>query len=478
MSSGGSPRRRPGRAGAHVCRGLAVGLALAACSEPHRAQAPNPNSGATPVAAFVNVAVVPMDAERVLEGQTVVVRDGRIVAVGPAASAQVPAGATLIDAAGKYLIPGLADMHAHFVQGAGDITDGAGQQLALFLANGVTTARGLVAPPGYLAVRRRVVSGELVGPTLFVAAPSLNGKSVKSAEQAKQAVAGAKAAGYDVLKTHGGLGRGVYDSVVAAARRAGLPLVGHVTPDIPLAHALEVGQQVEHLDGYLLAAVREGAAVPPFYQIVVDPHVLAQVDEGKLPALARATREAGVWNGPTLALFETIVSDETPEALAGRPEMRYVPAGARSAWAAQKQQFLASNPPLAGRERFIQLRRELTKALASEGAKLLVGSDSPQAFMVPGFAVHREMAAFVAAGLTPYQALEAATRNPAEFMGRLADAGTVAVGRRADLVLLDANPLADIGNAGRIAGVMVGGRWMRREEIARMLEAVAVAVGG
>jgi imidazolonepropionase-like amidohydrolase len=425
----------------------------------------------TPVA-FVDVNVIPMDQERVLENQTVVVSGGRITALGPSSTVRPPADAMVVDGRGKYLLPGFADMHGHLQAGAGTLDDPAGQQLALTLAHGVTVFRSMAGSPTGVALRERVRAGEVLGPELVIYSPSLNVNSVRSPAHAAALVEAHRQAGVDGLKTHGGFDAETYDSIVAAARRARLPLAGHVTQGYGLMRAVDAGQQIEHLDGFLHAMLPAGYNGPQFDQLVADPAVLAQLDTTRIPTLARLMAERGIWNGPTLALFETILSDSTTADLLARPNMRYVPQNARVQWATQRAQIQAQAGSVGGRATFIQIRNRIVRALHGAGAHLLVGSDSPQFFVVPGDAVHREMAAFVNAGVPPYAALEAATKAPAEFLGR-ADLGTVAVGKSANLVLLDANPLQDIDRTRRIAGVMVQGRWLDAEQVRATLAAVA-----
>ena len=425
----------------------------------------------TPVA-FVNVNVIPMDRERVLENQTVVVSGGRIAAVGPASTVEVPAGAAVVQAAGRYLLPGFADMHGHLQGGAGTIDDAAGQQLALTLAHGVTTFRSMAGAPTGTVLRERVRAGELLGPELVIFSASLNGNSVQSPAHGVTLVESHRQAGVDGLKTHGGFSAEVYDSIVAAARRASLRLAGHVTPEYGLARAVEAGQQIEHLDGFLHALLPAGYAGPLFGQLIADPTVLAQLDTARIPALARTMAERGIWNGPTLALFETIVSDSTTAQLAGRTNMRFVSPNARNQWVNQRTQLQAQTGTSEGRAAFVRVRNRIVQALHAAGARLLVGSDSPQLFMVPGDAVHREMAAFVRAGVPAYAAIEAATRAPADYLGR-SDFGTVAVGKTANLVLLAGNPLQDIDWTRGIEGVMVQGRWLDRPRLQAILDTIA-----
>jgi imidazolonepropionase-like amidohydrolase len=428
------------------------------------------------VIAFVGVSVVPLDKERVVENQTVVVRDGRIVEIGPTGKTKVPAGATQVDGRGKFLMPGLADMHAHLFPGDGTANDLAAQQLILYLANGVTTVRNMIGAPAHVALRDRVKEGKVLGPTIITAGPPLTGKDAVSPEVAERIVVSQKQAGYDLLKVHEGLKPEVYEAIAAAARKSGIPFAGHVTASVGLNRALAARQaSIEHLDGYLQALVPENSPVPPPPSQVVLGPVLEQIDERRLPALARATREAGVYNTPTLALFKIVVSPDDPSEFSKWPELRYVPAKMREGFAKQKGGINAGGIPEVERKRYLELRDHTVKALYDAGAKLLVGPDSPQLFLVPGFGTHREMAALAEAGLTPYAVLQAATRNAAEYLGTSSEVGTVDVGKRADLVLLDANPLQSVANTSRIAGVLVRGRWLPKSEIDKMLDEIAVA---
>lgn len=432
-----------------------------------------PQTPSQPIA-FVNVNVVPFDRERILEDQTVIVLDGRIAQIGPAASVKVPAGALKIDGRGKYLMPGLADMHVHLAP----VADLAGQQLQLFLANGVTTVRNMIGKPEHLQLRDRVAKGELPGPTIYTAGPPMLGNTVPTPEAAEQAVVEQKKAGYDLIKVHEGLSPETYEAIVATAKRERIPFAGHVTATVGLTRALEAKQtSIEHLDGYLQAMVADNSPVKPGpSQLVLGP-VLEHIDESKIPTLAAATRKAGVWNDPTLTLFKLIVSDAKAEDLSQWPELQYVPAKMREAFTRQKQSTSDIPAPSSERQRYIELRNKMLIALHAAGAKLLVGPDSPQFFLVPGFATHRELQSFVDAGLKPYDAIEAATRNPGEYFAEVMnikrDFGTVETGMRADLLLLDANPLESVANLSKRAGVMVRGRWLPESELRKMLENIA-----
>jgi imidazolonepropionase-like amidohydrolase len=437
------------------------------------------------VTAFVDVNIVPMDRERVLERQTVVVRDGRIVALGPVASTQVPADAMRVDARGKYLMPGLAEMHAHVIGGQNPNHEQLNRDvLFLYVANGITSIRAMLGQPNQIPLREQLRRGEILGPTMYVSAPSLNGNSAPDPDTAAKLVRAHKAAGYDFLKIHPGLSRSVYDAIVRTSNDVGLTWAGHVPAAVGLRHALASRQAtVDHLDGMLEAAtpdsIQSRLATPgavSFAQFV------AAVDPAKFASVANEMKAAGTWSVPTMLVWENLYSQaETPEQMAQRAELKYASRQQVAGWITQKRNMLQQqqNAGLTAdvAARYITLRRQALKALADADAPLLMGTDSPQLFMVPGFALHRELGIVSASGLTPFQIYASGSRNVARYVaGHLKQDGrfgTIAVGNRADLVLLDANPLQSVENLTRRAGVMVNGRWVSPEEIDRGLSALA-----
>jgi imidazolonepropionase-like amidohydrolase len=436
--------------------------------------APAPDS----VVAFVGVTVIPMDRERTLPNTTVVIQGDRIVSMAPASEAEVPAGALKVSAQGKFLIPGLAEMHAHIPGGQAPDTV-VERTLFLYVAGGATTIRGMLGHPRHLELRARAARGEIISPTIYTSGPSFNGNSVPTPQSALSMVAEQKKSGYDFLKIHPGITREVFDTLAAAAERSGMQLAGHVPLEVGLHRALEARYaSIDHLDGYIEAMVRPGAPVKPEESEFFGLNLGEYLDQSRIPALVEATRNAGVWNIPTQTLMENLAPTVSAKSLARRPEMRYIPVSTVFQWAAAKGSILESTG--ASREsarRTLETRRKLIRALRAGGAGLLLGSDAPQIYNVPGFSIHRELELLVAAGLTPYQALETGTRNVARFFGTSDQSGTIAVGKRADLILLESNPLADIRNTTRRAGVMLRGRWISQAEIQNRLAAIAKSVG-
>jgi imidazolonepropionase-like amidohydrolase len=367
-------------------------------------------------------------------------------------------------------------MHAHIPspqQGEATIE----RTLFLYVSNGVTTIRGMLGHPRHLELRAQAERNEILSPRIYTSGPSFNGNSAPTPDVAVRMVEEQHAAGYHLLKLHPGLSRPVFDAIVATARRVGIPFAGHVSGDVGLDAALAAGYaSIDHLDGYIEALAGLGGGFSPQEGGWFGLGFLDRVDLAGIPELAAATRAAGVWNVPTQSLMEHLLADDDPETLARRPEMRYMPAATVAQWAERTRAMRAGPAASAERvERYIDARRRLILALHQAGAGLALGSDAPQIWNVPGFAIHHELRMLVEAGLSPYEALATGTRNAAVYFGT-EDWGTIAPGRAADLILLEANPLTDIGNAARQAGVMVRGRWLPAAEIAARLDAVAAAV--
>ncbi len=442
--------------------------------------------------AITNVHVISMAGDSVVRDATVLVRDGRIAAIGR--DVEVPANVRRLDGRGRYLIPGLADMHTHLYADEALPDSVAPAELGVMLANGVTTARLMIGAPHHFRLRDAVAAGRIVGPKLWVASPQLagrefhNGIVVTTPDDARTAVNQVADAGYDFVKLTLFITPAVYDAIVDEAAKRRIRVVGHVEPEIGVARALEAGQQIEHLDGYFEAVL---AAAAPMRTSLTQQRVfdttswasLDHMDDEKIARIAGATARAGVWSSPTLNVFNKAFADRESDAeIRGRPDWRFLPPAVRTGYMRARERYWSdanlAHRTEARRRRYVEVRNRLVKAIADSGGRLLTGSDTPEWFHAYGWGLHRELQAFVAAGLTPFQSLAAATRNAAEFLGQSAEWGTIEPGKRADLVLLDANPLEDIRHTMGIAGVMVGGRWLDRAELDRLIEVGSAAIDG
>jgi len=416
--------------------------------------------------AFTNVTVIPMDRERALADHTVVVRGDRIVALGPSREVQVPAESTRVDGRGKFLMPGMAEMHAHIPGGNATEAD-MHRTLALFAANGITTIRGMLGEPRHLPLRAAVAKGDVVGPTIYTSGVSFSGNTAKSADVAVKMVQEQKAAGYDLLKVHPGVPRDVFDAMAAEANRLRITFSGHVPADVGLERALTAKfRSIDHIDGYFEYAVKPGAPVDVKNPGFFGANFAAHLDPARMAKAVADTKRAGVWIVPTQGLLETFMSMATAEELSKGPGVEYMPPQMVAAWAKQRQSFM-SQPGFNAQnnERFLQERRRLLKALHDAGVDIILGSDAVQTFSVPGFSIVNEMGAMARSGMTPYQVYVTGSRNVARFFNRDSDVGTVAVGKIADLVLVDADPLARVDNFARQTGTMLRGRWYPRADL-------------
>lgn len=418
--------------------------------------------------AFVNVNVIPMTTEVVVSGQTVIVADGVIVAIGDVDSLPVPKDALVVDGTDRFLMPGLAEMHAH-VPDTG--TESLDRVLSLFVANGVTTIRGMLGRPSHLDLRQQLFDGKQFGPRLITSGPSMNGRSVSGPADGARKVRAQHAAGYDFIKIHPGLSADEYAAIALTANELGMPFAGHVPVAVGVGNALEAGMAtIDHLDGYVVALMPANVDQSGGYGGFFDVLLANQVIDAQIAEIAEQTAAAGTWNVPTESLIEHLVGGVSVAELRNRPEMRYMPRSTVQQWVRAKENQLNERGFDAEiGARAIEIRRRIILALHQSGAGLLLGSDAPQVFNVPGFSLHHELKFVVAAGLTPFEALQTGTINAAEFLGT--NTGTVAVGREADLVLLDANPLADIANSRRVHGVMVRGAWYSSVELGQRLQA-------
>jgi imidazolonepropionase-like amidohydrolase len=428
--------------------------------------------------AIVDATVLPMTANAtVLTNHTVIVRDKRISAVGPAAKTPVPPDALRIDGRGKFLTPGLADMHVHLEYfDQPDI-------LGLFVANGVTTIRNMDGRPYLLEWKKKAAAGELTIPRIYTAGPLLDGNPpvrpdntvVTSMAEAREQVEQQAAAGYDFIKVYSALSSEVFREILAAASSKKIPVAGHVPRAIGIDAALASGlRSIEHLADYASAIE---ADTSPFKGKGhwSKRYLSAPIDSERLATLAEKHAKAGTWSVPTLIqpLRELLRADEIKNRLAS-DEVHYIPASGRNQWQEMATRIASrmDSEDWALVADAARNRGQVVKAFHNGGVAIASGTDTPNLFVVPGFSLHDELGLLVEAGLSPADALAASTREAARLVSST-DWGTIAAGRSADLVLLQGNPLDAIANTRRIEGVMLGGRWVSGEDRRAILEAIA-----
>ncbi len=462
-------RGSPGRP---VARALAALLLLALSAVPATAQT-------TPVA-FTHVNLLRMDRERILEDHTVVVRDGVIQAWGPSERVEVPGTASVIDGKGLFLMPALGDMYVH-LPGAGATGQEVEDFLFLCLANNVTVVRGMHGVPAHLQMKRRVATGALTGPTIYVGSPTLEGSSLTDSATAVPTAINRmlayRSAGYDFLQTGRSIPPIPWDSLAEEAHSRGYTFGGLIPDSVGLRYALGTGiSTVDHLDGYLEWIVPEDLRHRMDEGERVPLRTLLEAAEGRrMRAMAAHTRSSDTWVVPTLHLWETTYRPLDVDSLLALPRMAYVPSSTREYWRRQKEAAPTLDPETA--ELLVEVRRQLVRAITMSGAGVLAGSGAPRLFNVPGFALRDELASLEAANLTPYEVLVIATRSVAAYAARelreRGNFGIVAEGNRADLILLRANPFRELEALWDQEGVMVRGHWLSRETIEEGLAEIA-----
>jgi imidazolonepropionase-like amidohydrolase len=445
--------------------------------------APAGSSRQLPPVAISHVTVIDVTGAAPSSDMTVVVTGNRITGVGKTGRVQLPKAARLVDARGKFLIPGLWDMHVHtFNNSSRPGTDNSDWYFPLLIANGVTGLRDMWTDPEDIrltrAWRQEIDSGTLVGPRFAVSSsvvdgvPTLlkNAIGVSTPDEARRAVRTLKDAGAGFIKVYWNLSPEAYHAVADEAKRLGIPFAGHVPFSMSAADVSDAGQRsIEHLTGVPETCSSRDAELRKVRDWTPElaEEMWRTYDENKCRALFARFARNGTWHTPTLVLRRAL-GFRTDEGLRSDSRLRYVPAGVAQDWLRPLPDEDAPLDPKVRAERFRRLIA-IVAGMHRAGVPLLAGSDIGNPFVFPGFSLHDELELFVQAGLTPLEALQAATLNPARYLGLTGSLATIEEGKLADLVLLDANPLEDIGHTRRIAAVVTNGRYLPRDVLETML---------
>lgn len=445
---------------------LTIASLLIISAEARRESPPPPQ----PVA-IEHVSVIAMiEGGTTLRDQTVIIRDGRIVSLnGP-----VPPGAQRIDGRGKFLIPGLMDMHVHIPSDdySPDYRGDASQPplidfdtqdtMTPYVANGVTQIMNMDARSANIGQRNAIEQGKIIGPHMALAAlidgKRQDGRVALMPADGRQAVRDAKAEGYGFIKLYWRLDVETFKAICDEARKQGMKVLGHI-PD-----AFQGKLEQAFVPGFDMVAHAE--------EFSKHSKTFAEADAVRFAELAKRN---GTSLTGTLTTMRWISSQvRSLDELKALPTLKYVHPAVLTTWI-EGNSYVEMNSPkmISYFERMVEFHRRLVRAFKEAGVPVVAGTDALNPGCVPGFALHDELAMLVEAGLTNEEALAAATRVPANWLGVANDRGTIETGKRADLVLLDADPLADIGNTRRISGVMLSGRWFSRATLEEMLSDLA-----
>lgn len=449
--------------------GAALGLLLAgavACTRtsdlsapPASVSVPDEDSPPTATIALVDVNVVTMSGPTPLQHQTIIVRDGRVATLAPVARVTVPTNAFRIDGAGRlYVLPGLTDMHVHMFDR---------DEMILYLANGITTVRNMHGIMRHLAWRDSIARGELLGPRIYTSGPIIDGDPptrstnvvIRTPDEVRRVVDEQIDAGFDFIKIYDNVPLDLYRVLTAEARARGKIVVGHLPTPVGIDGIMEPNGQhgVEHAEELL-----------PFF------------DDGRsdagLATTARRFAQADIWLDATIDVYASaLAQSQNWTALKARPEMAYVNPETSRTWGWEETARSRTGP--GATQRFQRTTTFMTQRLIPEfragGVHLLAGSDAPIPALIPGFALLDELDLLRSAHLTPFEVLQTATTNPATFLGQAADLGPLTAGRLADLLVVDTNPLENLGALRRRRGVIVRGRWLSQVGLQRRLDSLA-----
>ena len=437
---------------------------------------------------ITNVTIIDVTGGAVAPDMTVVITGDRITEIGPAKNVSAPKDAQVLSGAGKYLIPGLWDMHVHWY-----LKD----YLPLFLANGVTGIRQMWGMPMHHQWRKEQQSGTLAGPRMVIASPIVDGPnaiwqgsvSVATEAQARDAVNKARQDGADFIKIYTRLTRDAFFAIADETRRLGIPFAGHVPQAVTVAEASDAGQKsIEHLTGILMACSsredelrKELASAasanpsqfssPRFRQL--NRATLDTFSEEKATALFERLKRNQTWQCPTLTVLRSTTSLADPT-FTNDPRLKYMPSSVRTQWDPTKD-FRFKNRTEEDNQISRMLFRkqmDIIRPMRRAGVEFIAGTDVLNPYCFPGFSLHDELALLVEAGLTPLEALQAATINAARYQSKEKELGSVEKDKLADLVLLDANPLEKIANTQKINAVVMNGKLINRAEIERMLQRI------
>lgn len=428
--------------------------------------------------ALVHATVVDVSGGSPMHDAAVVIEGGRIVAVGPTRTVRIPKGTRIIDASGKFVIPGLWDMHTHlFSNEAHPGTDLSIWAFPLYVANGVTGVRDMWTDPQDIIVARRWNEqrgdGTLLAPRIEWSSQIVDGAPptwkrstvVETPDEARRLVRELKAGGAGFIKVYGNLKRDVFLAIADESKQAGIPFAGHIPFAVDAFEASDSGMKsVEHLLGIPETCspradeLRRTPRTPQLTAMMWDTF-----DERICASLFLRFAKNGTWQVPTLIVRQAVAGEPT---VATNPALRYVPASEREAWLSGGRGSARVDVER-GRARFSRLLR-IVGDMHRAGVGILAGTDVGNPFMVPGFSLHDELALMVDAGLTPLEALQTATRNVGAYLGRR-DVGSVTTGSVADLVVLNGDPTADVHNTRKIAAVILNGRYLDRGTLDRLL---------
>lgn len=422
-----------------------------------------------------NIHLITLNNEDVIENQAIHVKDGKIHDIY--AMSGLSSGLKSIDQIdgnGAFAFPGLAEMHSHIpITETGDFSY-VQDVMWLYLANGILNVRGMIGHVSHLELKRKIDTGEIIAPRIFAAGQSLNGTSVESPEMGEKMAREQKASGFDHLKLHPGLDMPRFLAIANTAKEVGIKFGGHVSLDVGLENSLKHGyRSIEHMDGYIEALIADKSRLDPQVAGPFSMLLVKEADMTKLPAMVQLTLDTKAWIAPTLTLFERFFGYIPADEFRLEEDMKYMPGIQVQQWVNQKK--LLENQGVLKEENvrpYLEFRQKLLKTLYDAGVPILLSSDSPQVFNVPGFSIHNEIKSMYESGLSRLDILRSGSRNVAIYFEQEGEFGEISKGSAADFVLLSGNPLMDLNELKNIQGLMLRGNWINQEKLKAELKRI------
>ena len=421
-----------------------------------------------------NVHVISMQNDKVLKDQFIHIKGDKIVGVFPKKDLGKFEKVEKIDGKGAYAFPGLAEMHSHIpITETGDFSY-MQDVMWLYLANGILNVRGMIGHDSHLELKKKIATGEITGPRIFAAGQSLNGNSVADPESGAKMVRDQKAAGFDHLKLHPGLDMPKFLAIANTAKEVDIKFGGHISLDVGLVNSLNNGyRSVEHMDGYIEALVEDKSKLDPQVAGSFSMLALKYADMSKIPDLVKLSVEKKAWIAPTLTLFERFFGYIPADEFRLESDMKYMPGLQVQQWVNQKK--LLENQGMLKEENvkpYLEFRKTMLMALHRGGVPMVMASDSPQVFNVPGFSIHNEISAMQDAGMNPYEILKTGSVNVSKYFEREGEFGVIATGASADFVLVEGNPLENLSNLRNVQGVILRGEWIPKNVLQQELNRI------
>ncbi|HSJ66715.1 MAG TPA: amidohydrolase family protein [Anditalea sp.] len=419
---------------------------------------------------ITNVHIISMNDSSILENHSIHIANGKIQAIGTS----LKTSGQTINGKGAYLLPGLSEMHSHIP--TTDTQDFSYLQdiMWLYLANGVLTIRGMIGHPSHLVLKQKIENGEITGPRIFAAGPSLNGNTVTSPESGREMVKDQKSKGYDHLKIHPGLDMERFIAIAEAAKKENIKIGGHVPLDVGLENTIKYGYHSnEHMDGYIEAMISDTSCLDQEKAGPFSMNLTSQIDMQKLPSLVKLTKDYNVFIAPTLSLFDRYFGYIPAEELSKADEMKYLPKSLIDQWKSQKMK-LEGTGQLSEEivKPYLLARQQILMALHRENVSILLSSDSPQVFNVPGFSIHHEIKSMENAGMSSYEILKSGTRNVAAYFNEEGNFGVISKDASADFILIEGNPFEDLDNLKNLQGIMLRGQWIPKNKVQQELDRI------